>query len=126
MISSLELKITISEFATPALFQAMSAVSNPRQRAALLKRLAEEALRGNVSIGHAAPATSPVLTHDHVPTSPPAQSQPPSRSHPPEPKSIGSQTSAFDEDRERLGERPFGRRVAGVQIASPGTRHGSS
>ena len=47
MTGALEIKITISEFVTPALFQAMAAVSNPRQRAALLKRLAEDALRGN-------------------------------------------------------------------------------
>jgi hypothetical protein len=46
MTGRLEVKITISEFVTPALFQAMAAVSNPRQRAALLKRLAEDALRG--------------------------------------------------------------------------------
>lgn len=104
MISSLKIKVTISELATPALFQAISAVSNPRQRAALLRRFAEEALRGNVSIGHAAPATSPVIPRDHAPTSLPAQSQSVPGSHPPEPRSIGSQTGAFDEDQERLGE----------------------
>jgi hypothetical protein len=55
MTGSLEIKITISEFVTPALFQAMAAVSNPRQRAALLKRLAEDALRGNLTPAQAAP-----------------------------------------------------------------------
>jgi hypothetical protein len=49
MTGSMEIKITISEVVTPTLFQALTAVSNPRQRAALLKRLAEDALRGNVA-----------------------------------------------------------------------------
>ena len=47
MTTSLEIKITINEFVTPDLFRAVSAVSNPRQRAALLKRLAEDALRNS-------------------------------------------------------------------------------
>ncbi|WP_321794616.1 hypothetical protein [Caballeronia sp. J97] len=54
MTGTLEIKITISECVTPALFQTMTAVSNPRQRAALLKRLAEEALRGSGTIADAA------------------------------------------------------------------------
>ncbi|SAK63709.1 hypothetical protein AWB82_03347 [Caballeronia glebae] len=49
MTGALEIKVTISEIATPTLFDALVAVSNPRQRAALLKRLAEEALRSSVS-----------------------------------------------------------------------------
>ncbi|MDR5762992.1 hypothetical protein [Caballeronia sp. LZ035] len=56
MTGSLEVKITISEAVTPTLFQALTAVSNPRQRAALLKRLAEDALRGSV-----APVLTPTL-----------------------------------------------------------------
>ena len=58
MTGSLEIKITISEFVTPALFQAMAAVSNPRQRAALLKRLAEDALRGNLTPAQVAPLST--------------------------------------------------------------------
>lgn len=49
MTGALEIKVTISEITTPTLFDALVAISNPRQRAALLKRLAEEALRGSVS-----------------------------------------------------------------------------
>ena len=55
MTGSLEIKITISEFVTPALFQALAAVSNPRQRAALIKRLAEDALRASVTPAQTAP-----------------------------------------------------------------------
>jgi hypothetical protein len=56
MMGSLEVKITISEAVTPTLFKALTAVSNPRQRAALLKRLAEDALRGSVAPSHASPS----------------------------------------------------------------------
>jgi hypothetical protein len=56
MTGSMEIKITISEVVTPTLFQALTAVSNPRQRAALLKRVAEDALRGSV-----APVQAPTL-----------------------------------------------------------------
>ncbi|WP_248324018.1 MULTISPECIES: hypothetical protein [unclassified Caballeronia] len=52
MTGALEIKVTISEVVTPALFDALVAISNPRQRAALLKRLAEDALRGSVSVSH--------------------------------------------------------------------------
>ncbi|WP_053572742.1 hypothetical protein [Caballeronia cordobensis] len=52
MTGALEIKVTISEVVTPALFGALVAISNPRQRAALLKRLAEDALRGNVSASY--------------------------------------------------------------------------
>lgn len=63
MTGALEIKVTISEVVTPALFDALVAISNPRQRAALLKRLAEDALRGNVSVSYqpgtrAAPAAT--------------------------------------------------------------------
>lgn len=58
MTGSLEVKITISEAVTPALFQALIAVSNPRQRAALLKRLAEDALRGSVTPGQPPPVAA--------------------------------------------------------------------
>ena len=85
MTGSLEIKITISEFVTPALFQAMAAVSNPRQRAALLKRLAEDALRGNVTPAQVAPvdviggreseAPLPVPEPAAVSESPPAMTQ---------------------------------------------------
>jgi hypothetical protein len=59
MTGALEIKITISEVATPTLFDALVAVSNPRRRAALLKRLAEDALRGNVPVSHAAVTRTP-------------------------------------------------------------------
>ncbi|WP_244808814.1 hypothetical protein [Caballeronia zhejiangensis] len=52
MTGALEIKVTISEVVTPALFDALVAISNPRKRAALLKRLAEDALRGSVSVSH--------------------------------------------------------------------------
>ena len=53
MTGALEIKVTISEIATPTLFDALVAVSNPRKRAALLKRLADDALRGSVPVLHA-------------------------------------------------------------------------
>jgi hypothetical protein len=48
---AIEIKLTVSEAVTPTLFAALMAVSNPRQRAALLKRLADDALRGRGSVG---------------------------------------------------------------------------
>lgn len=53
MTGSIEIKLTVSEVVTPSLFAALIAVSNPRQRAALLKRLADDALRGRESAGPA-------------------------------------------------------------------------
>jgi hypothetical protein len=73
MSGALEIKITISEFVTPALFQAMAAVSNPRQRAALIKRLAEDALRGNVTPGQSIPAVGSVSDSQSVASSPSAK-----------------------------------------------------
>ncbi|VXC82549.1 conserved hypothetical protein [Burkholderia sp. 8Y] len=51
MTGTIEIKLTVSEVVTPALFAALMAVSNPRQRAALLKRLADEALRSSGTAG---------------------------------------------------------------------------
>lgn len=51
MIGAIEIKLTVSEAVTPTLFAALMAVSNPRQRAALLKRLADDAVRGRESSG---------------------------------------------------------------------------
>jgi hypothetical protein len=51
MRGAIEIKLTVSEAVTPTLFAALMAVSNPRQRAALLKRLADDALRGRESAG---------------------------------------------------------------------------
>jgi hypothetical protein len=59
MTGALEIKVTISEIATPTLFDALVAVSNPRQRAALLKRLAEDALRGSVQVPRAGVTSTP-------------------------------------------------------------------
>ncbi|HEY1213147.1 MAG TPA: hypothetical protein VGE93_05905 [Bryobacteraceae bacterium] len=103
MTSSLEIKITISEFVTPELFRAMSAVSNPRQRAALLKRLAEEALRENVSIGDTALAATSVIARSNVVTCRSAQSGAAPRSHPLEPRRLMPQTGILNEERKRFG-----------------------
>ncbi|BBQ03648.1 hypothetical protein BSFA1_87760 (plasmid) [Burkholderia sp. SFA1] len=59
MTGALEIKVTISEIATPTLFDALVAISNPRQRAALLKRLAEDALRGSVQVPRAGVTSTP-------------------------------------------------------------------
>jgi hypothetical protein len=59
MTGALEIKVTISEIATPTLFDALVAISNPRQRAALLKRLAEDALRGSVQVPRAGVTRTP-------------------------------------------------------------------
>ncbi|CAN7785479.1 hypothetical protein LJR034_008608 [Caballeronia sp. LjRoot34] len=53
MKETLDMKVTISAVATPELYRTMIGVSNPRQRAALLKRLADDYLKGVVSPGHA-------------------------------------------------------------------------
>jgi len=49
MKDTLDMKVTISAVATPELYRTMIGVSNPRQRAALLKRLADDYLKGVVS-----------------------------------------------------------------------------
>jgi len=51
MTGTIEIKVTVSEVVTPSLFAALMEVSNPRQRAALLKRLADDALRGRENVG---------------------------------------------------------------------------
>ncbi|BCQ30410.1 hypothetical protein NK8_86010 (plasmid) [Caballeronia sp. NK8] len=51
MTGTIEIKLTVSEVVTPSLFAALMEVSNPRQRAALLKRLADDALRGRENAG---------------------------------------------------------------------------
>lgn len=47
MTETLDMKVTISAVATPTLYRAMMSVASPRQRAALLKRIAEDYLRGS-------------------------------------------------------------------------------
>ncbi len=47
MTETLDMKVTISAVATPTLYRAMMSVTSPRQRAALLKRIAEDYLRGS-------------------------------------------------------------------------------
>ena len=98
MTGSLEIKITISEFVTPALFQAMSAVSNPRQRASLIKRLAEDALRGTVNAGQASFAVGSVNATDSVAMSPPPQSEATPVVPSGEPRRLVSQSAPPNED----------------------------
>jgi hypothetical protein len=65
MKETLDMKVTISAVATPELYRTMIGVSNPRQRAALLKRLAEDYLRGVVSATHHLPALLGTTTPDN-------------------------------------------------------------
>ncbi|WP_143756413.1 MULTISPECIES: hypothetical protein [unclassified Caballeronia] len=68
MTGALEIKVTISEIATPTLFDALVAVSNPRKRAALLKRLADDALRGSVPVLHAGVTPTPTSANTSATT----------------------------------------------------------
>lgn len=77
MTSSLKIKITVSEFVTPKLFRAVSAVPNPRQRAGLIKRLAEDALRNSVRTSQIAPAGTSPTARDGVLARPaPSEAEP--------------------------------------------------
>lgn len=66
MTTSMIVKVTIDEFATPGLFRAVSAVPNPRQRASQLKRLAEDALRNSVPTSQIVPAATTVTAGNSV------------------------------------------------------------
>lgn len=46
MNETLEMTITISAVATPSLYRTLTSIANPRQRAAFLKRIADDYLRG--------------------------------------------------------------------------------
>ncbi|SAL00457.1 hypothetical protein AWB78_05948 [Caballeronia calidae] len=98
MTGSLQIKITIRECVTPELFRAVSAVPNPRQRAALLKRLAEDALRSNVPTGQIAPAATSVVAG----ASQPAESGVAPRSLPPKLGTLISETGVLNEDRTQF------------------------
>lgn len=50
MTETLDMKVTISAVATPTLYRTMMSVANPRERAALLKRVAEDYLRVNFEV----------------------------------------------------------------------------
>jgi len=79
MTGTIEIKLTVSEVVTPSLFAALMAVSNPRQRAALFKRLADDAVRGRESSG---PAYRPDETRTAVqPTEVADSGTPPARPH---------------------------------------------
>lgn len=124
MTSSLEIKITISEMVTPELFRAVSAVPNPRQRAALLKRLAEDALRNSApasQIAHA--ATSVTAGCSAIPQTVRSGTEPSSSSTP---GWLFSETSVFDEDQRQFGCTSDGSSAAGdPQTLQPiaGSRH---
>lgn len=101
MTTSLEIKITINEFVTPDLFRAVSAVSNPRQRAALLKRLAEDALRNSGPISQIAPtAPSGAAGTSVAPRVIQSGAEPSTLSI--NPACLFSETGVCDEDRRQL------------------------
>ncbi|WP_250538442.1 MULTISPECIES: hypothetical protein [unclassified Caballeronia] len=101
MTTSLEIKITINEFVTPDLFRAVSAVSNPRQRAALLKRLAEDALRNSGPISQIAPtATSGAAGTNVAPRV--IQSGAETSSSSINPSCLFSETGVSDEDQRQF------------------------
>lgn len=58
MTGALEIKVTISEIATPTLFDALVAISNPRQRAALLA-LSGRCFAGSVQVPRAGVTSTP-------------------------------------------------------------------
>lgn len=60
MTNRLDMKVTISELATPTLYQVMVNIKEPRERAAMLKRVAEAYLCGG-SITSLTPAN--ILLH---------------------------------------------------------------
>ena len=101
MTTSLEIKITINEFVTPDLFHAVSAISNPRQRAALLKRLAEDALRNSGPISQIAPtATSGAAGTNVAPRV--IQSGAETSSSSINPSCLFSETGVSDEDQRQF------------------------
>ncbi|WP_250502390.1 hypothetical protein [Caballeronia sp. AZ7_KS35] len=102
MTASLQIKITINEFVTPDLFRAVSAIPNPRQRASLLKRLAEDALRNSVPTSQIAPtATSVTAGTSVMPRAIRSEAEPSSSSI--EPGPLFSETGVFDEDQRQFG-----------------------
>jgi hypothetical protein len=101
MTTSLEIKITINEFVTPDLFRAVSAVSNPRQRAALLKRLAEDALRNSGPISQIAPTATSGAAGTNVATRMIQSGAEPSSSSI-NPACLFSETGVSDDDRRQF------------------------
>lgn len=125
MTTSLQIKITINEFVTPDLFRAVSAVPNPRQRASLLKRLAQDALRNSVPTSHPAPAATSVTAGTSVmPQAIRSGTEPSSSSI--KPGCLFSETGVLDEDRRQFGCTSDVSSAAGApQTLQPieGTRH---
>lgn len=101
MTTSMIVKVTIDEFATPGLFRAVSAVPNPRQRASLLKRLAEDALRNTVPTSQIVPAATSVTAGNSViPRAVRSGAAPTSYSTP---GGLFLETGVFDEDQRQFG-----------------------
>lgn len=125
MTTSLQIKVTINEFVTPDLFRAVSAVPNPRQRASLLKRLAQDALRNSVPTSHPAPAATSVTAGTSVmPQAIRSGTEPSSSSI--KPGCLFSETGVSDEDRKQFGCTSDVSSAAGApQTLQPseGTRH---
>ncbi|WP_250476977.1 hypothetical protein [Caballeronia sp. INML1] len=102
MTTSLIVKVTIDEFATPGLFRAVSAVANPRQRASLLKRLAEDTLRNSVPTAQIAPAATSVTAGARVmPGAFQSEAEPSPSSI--KPACLFSETGVFDENQRQFG-----------------------
>lgn len=104
MTSSLQIKITISEFVTPELYRALSAVSNPRQRAGLLRRLAEDALRNRIVTTQVSPAAAAVIAGSSVVPRPTHSGAEP-ESFPSMPGGPASGTGIVDQDQRQLAYR---------------------
>jgi hypothetical protein len=104
MTTSLQIKVTINEFVTPDLFRAVSAVPNPRQRASLLKRLAQDALRNSVPTSQLQlePAATSVTAGTSVMRQAIRSGTEPSSSFI-KPGCLFSETGVLDEDRRQFG-----------------------
>jgi hypothetical protein len=101
MTTSLQIKITINEFVTPDLFRAVSAVPNPRQRASLLKRLAQDALRNSVPTSQLAPAATSITAGTGVMPQPIRLGTEPSISST-KPEYLFPETGVLNEDRRQF------------------------
>ncbi len=101
MTTSFIVKVTIGELVTPGLFRAVSAVPNPRHRASLLKRLAEDALRNSGPISQIAPtAPSGAAGTSVAPRVIQSGAEPSTLSI--NPACLSSETGGCDEDRRQL------------------------
>ncbi len=101
MTTSFIVKVTIDELVTPGLFRAVSAVPNPRHRASLLKRLAEDALRNSGPISQIAPtAPSGAAGTSVAPRVIQSGAEPSTLSI--NPACLSSETGVCDEDRRQL------------------------